>query len=219
MHVHRTLSGDRARVRAAVLLIALAAAGCDFNGSPLAILPEFDDVTSFETDLGKWVGRAVDLGTPPSTWEVVRSGDRATQGTQSSRLRLTDTTTATQSKVFIERRYALEKNQRYLVEISFDFASADFAGVTPWALLAGASVDAPTQSNVALMAPGTTANGRTADDGFVWLPRSYSTELSSDADGEIFVYVGVSGTSPLTRAYYVDNLKVTLTRKGLSAPR
>src|SRR6185503_5021866 len=76
------LARGRARARAAVLVVALGVAACDFNGDPLVILPEFDDVTSFETDLEKWVPRAVDIGTPPATWEVVRSGDRATQGTQ-----------------------------------------------------------------------------------------------------------------------------------------
>jgi hypothetical protein len=67
--------------------------------------------------------------------------------------------------------------------------------------------------------PGNTANGRAADEGYVWLPKSYSMDVSSDGDGELFVYVGVLGTAEIARTYYVDNLKVALTRKGLSPPR
>jgi hypothetical protein len=210
-----SLSSD-ARRRGAVLLFTLAAAGCDFNGDPLAILPEFDDVSSFEVDLEKWTARAADLGTPPATWEIVRSADRATAGSQSTRLRLGSP--AGQTKIFLERRYAVEKSLLYRVEISFDFASADFAGVTPWPLLVGAAVESPTVSG-AVVQPGNTANGRAADEGYVWLPKSYSMDVSSDGDGELFVYVGVLGTAEIARTYYVDNLKVALTRKGLSPPR
>jgi len=98
---------DDARARAALLLAALACASCDFHGGTFLIEPEFDDTTSFEADLGKWTGRAFDLGTPPATWEVARSGERATQGSQSARIRLGNLAAA-QTKVFLERRYDVE---------------------------------------------------------------------------------------------------------------
>ena len=194
----------------------LAVSGCDFHGEPLLIEPEFDDVSSFETDLGKWTGRAIDLGSPPATWEVARSGDRATQGSQSTRLRLGNL--AGQTKTFVERRYEVEKSLLYRVEMSFDFSSADVAGVSPWGLLAGVSPDSPTKTG-AVVTPGNTSNGRAADEGHVWLRRSFSLDVGSDGDGELFVYVGVGGMSEASRTYYLDNLKVTLTRKGLTPPR
>jgi hypothetical protein len=212
--LHPSRPSDGARARAAALLLTLALASCDFNGDALIFEPEFDDVSSFETDLGKWTGRAADLGTPPATWEVIRSADRATQGTQSTRLRLGNQ--AGQPKVFLERHYEVEKNQRYLVEISFDFASADFGGANLWRLLAGAALDSPTQPGTVVAVPGDTGNGRAADEGFVWLPKSFSMEVTSDVGGELFVYVGVEGTSALSRTYYVDNVKVTMTRNGIT---
>jgi hypothetical protein len=180
------------------------------------IAPEFDDVSSFESDLGAWAGRATDLGTPPATWEVVRSGDRASHGSQSSRLRLTSA--AGQPKLFIERRYVTEKNQLYKVDVSFDFASSDWTGARPWPMLVGAALDSPTKTG-AVITFGDTGNGRAADEAFVWLPKVFSMDLSSDADGEMFIYIGVTGGSATTRTYYVDNVKATLTRKGISPPR
>jgi hypothetical protein len=207
---------ERLRFPGALLLLTVGLSACDFQGDPLVIEPEFDDVTSFETDLEKWTPRATDLGTPPATWEIVRSGDRATQGGGSSRLRLTNSTG--QPRIFLERRYEVEKNQLYQVDLSFDFASADWAGAIPWRLLAGAAVNSPTQTG-AVVTPADTGNGRAADEGYVWLQKIYSMDLSSDADGELFIYVGVSGATESARTYYVDNVKVTLTRKGISPPR
>jgi hypothetical protein len=126
----RTTTRERVRLPGAlVLLLTLGLSGCDFHGGTFIIEPEFDDVSSFETDLEKWIGRATDLGTPEAAWEIVRSGDRATQGSGSSRLRLSNA--AAQTRIFIQRRYEVERNQGYQVDISFDFASADWAGVIP----------------------------------------------------------------------------------------
>jgi hypothetical protein len=199
-----------------VLALALAISGCDFHGDPLVIEPEFDDATSFESDLGQWTPRSVGVTAPPVAWEIARSGERATDGTQSARLRVDNTTG--QAKILLERRYEVEKNQRYRVEISFDFASADFGGVNLWQLLVGAGTTSAAQGG-ALAAPGDTGNGSATDQGFAWLPKSYSTEVISDADGELFVYVGVGATSEFSRAYHVDKLEVTLTRKGITTTR
>ncbi|MSR35870.1 MAG: hypothetical protein EXR95_04380 [Gemmatimonadetes bacterium] len=110
MASHRNSVHSGARLRA-------FAAACDFNGDPLVIEPEFDDVSSFEVDLGKWTGRVVDAGTPSVLWEVARSADRASEGSQSARIRLDNR--AGQAKVMLERRYEVEENQAYAVAISF----------------------------------------------------------------------------------------------------
>jgi len=63
---------------------------------------------------------------------------------------------------------------------------------------------------------GDTGNGQTTDQGYKFLRKTFTSEAMSDADGNLFVYIGVSGTSPYTRNYYVDKVDVVLTRKGLS---
>lgn len=213
---YRPTSRRSTRARGPLLALALALSGCDFNGDPLVIQPEFDDVSSFESDLGLWAARSVGVTAPPVAWEIARSGERATGGSQSARLRVDNTTG--QAKIFLERKYEVEKNQRYQVELSFQFASADFGGVNLWQLLAGAAPTSPTQGGV-LAVPGDTGNGRTTDQGYAWLPKTFSMEVTSGAEGELYVYVGVGATSEFSRAYYVDDVKVVLTRKGITTAR
>lgn len=204
--------------RPAVLLLCLgiaAAAGCDFKADPLIIQPEFDDVSSFESDLGGWAVRTVDLGTPAAPYEAVRSTDRASGGAQSVRLRLENR--AGQAKVLLERRYVVEKDQTYLVEVTFGLASADWSGTAPWRVAIGAAPDSPLKTGV-VDGPLDTFNGRLADQGFVFGPRAATLEARSDAEGELFVYVGVWGTSAESRSYYLDDLRVALTRRGISRP-
>lgn len=208
----------RAAPRPQVLLLCLGlavASGCDFKADPLVIQPEFDDVSSFEGDLGSWTVRTVDLGTPAATYEVVRSTDRASDGAQSVRVRLENQTG--QAKVLLERRYVVEKDQTYVVEVAFGLASADWSGVAPWRVAVGAAPDSPLRTGF-VNGPLDTFNGRLADQGLVFGPRTTTLEVRSDADGELFVYVGVWGTSAGSRSYYLDALRVALTRRGISRP-
>ena len=179
------------RACATLLLLGLALEACDFNADPLVIEPEFDDISSFETDLWKWVARGVDITDPPVAWEVVRSGERATQGTQSVRLRLANLND--QGKVWIERRYEVADDQLYSVESSFDFASADWGDVNLWRILAGAGPVSPASGGPTPQ--GSTANGSASDEGHQWLPKVYTLEARSSADGQLFVHVGVWGMS------------------------
>lgn len=194
----------------------LASAGCDLHGDPLEILPEFDDVSSFESDLGRWSARTLDLGAPPVAYEVVRSSERALDGTQSVRLRVANQ--AGQPKVFLQRRYETEKDQTYTIDVTLGFASADSVGAAPWRLIVGAAPDS-VRRMVDGDAPGLTSNNSAGSAGYVWSTRRYALEARSDADGELFLYVGVWATSPGTRTYYVDNVKVTLTRKGITTTK
>ena len=209
------LAPPRAIALAALPLLAAATvSGCDFHGDPLVILPEFDDVSSFESDLGKWTPRALDLGTPAVAYEVTRSAERASDGMQSVRVRI-DNAAGAQPKVLLERRYETEKNQTYQVDVSFDLASADSVGLAPWRVMVGAAPDSPTRT-LQVSAPGDTGNGRAGSAGWVWGRRTYSVEARTDADAELFVYVGVWATSAGARTYYLDHLEITLTRKGIT---
>jgi hypothetical protein len=212
MRSPRTLARSRGALG---LALALAAAGCDRHPDPVVIQPEFDDATSFESDLGHWAVRTLDLGTPPATVEAVRSSDRASDGAQSVRLRLDNA--AAQPKVLLERSYDAEKNLTYSVDVSLSFATADSAAVQPWRVAIGAAPVSPTQS-LQVNAPTDTGSGKSTG-GFAWIVKTYHGEVQTDASGHLFVYVGVWATSPGARSYYVDDLKVTLTREGVSPPR
>ena len=206
----------RVRGQAALgLVLVLAASGCDLHGDPLVIIPEFDDSTSFETDLGPWAVRSLDLGVPAATIEAVRTTDRASAGVGSARLRIGNP--GAQPKLFLERSYDTEKNQTYSVDVYFSFATADSTGAQPWKVLVGAAPVSPTTSLI-VNDPTDTGSGMAAG-GYSWVVKTWHGEATTDASGHLFVYVGVWATSPGTRTYYVDDVKVTLTREGVSPPR
>ena len=120
-----------------------------------------------------------------------------------------------QAKIWIEHRYKVEKNQAYAAKMSFDFGSSDFGDVNLWRLLAGAGTDSPAGAGN-LSVRGDSGNGESSDQGYQWVSKTYEAAVTSDADGELVVYVGIWGTSAFLRTYYLDNIQVVLTRQGSS---
>ena len=188
---------------------------CDRNGTGLEIIPEFDDVFSFETGLENWNPRAVDLGTPPSSFEILRTSGTASAGSQSEQLRLDNANG--QGKIWIERRYQVPPDQEYEITLLFALNSADHSGVPAWRVLAGATANQPAVAGD-LTATSDTWNGSATNVGQQWGERTVIVQTKSDAQGEIFLFVGVGGLTPESRTYYVDNIRATFMRKGLSAP-
>jgi hypothetical protein len=201
--------------RLCTLALACAAlTACDRNGTGLEIVPEFDDAYSFETGMENWSSRALDLGDPPSIWEIIPSGASASAGSQSVQLRLDNTNGL--GKIWIERRYAVPPDQEYEITLRFGLGSADYSGVPAWSVLASAT---PDQAAAAadLTTSSDTWNGSASDVGQQWGEKTVLVQTKSDSGGEIFIYVGVGGTSPGLRTYFVDNIRATFLRKGLSA--
>ena len=201
---------------AALLCLGATLAACDRHGEGLDLVPEFDDNYSFEAGMEGWTVRGTDLGDPPIAWEIARSTDRADTGATSVRFRLANLND--QGKIWIERRYEVAPDQEYDVTLTFDLASADYGSINLWRVLAGAGPESPMVA-ADLRSAQDTGNGAASDTGFQWVERTVTVRTRSDEDGEIFVYVGIWGTSEFTRTYYVDDLQVTFTRRGLSAPQ
>ena len=184
----------------AVILCLGSLGGCDRRGFELIVEPEFQDAFSFENNLSEWAPRGRDLVEPPVVWEVARSSDQASEGQQAIRLRLDNLNS--QAKIWIERRYKVEKNQAYAAKMSFDFGSSDFGDVNLWRLLAGAGTDSPAGAGN-LSVRGDSGNGESSDQGYQWVSKTYEAAVTSDADGELVVYVGIWGTSAFLRTYYL----------------
>ena len=97
--------------------------------------------------------------------------------------------------------------------IAFDLASADWGSINLWRILAGAAAGPPTAAD-AVSASLHTGNGEDTDRGFQWVEHTVTVETRSSPEGELFVYLGVWVTSEFLRTYYIDNVRVTLTRVG-----
>ena len=111
--------------------------------------------------------------------------------------------------IYVTRRFAdLAENRSYEVEIGFDLGSSDEpAGA--WTLRVGAEPSAPGAGSTFRDAGSTAVAG----GGLSFEPRSTSLVASTGPDGELWVTVGVAQGGAGDRAYYLDQLRVMLTRR------
>ncbi|HEU4463432.1 MAG TPA: hypothetical protein VFS53_00160 [Gemmatimonadota bacterium] len=183
-------------------LAIVAACSDDATGPGDGLLFE----TSFEDGFDGFVPDGTDLDDPPVEWEIERTDERADDGEWSVRLELENLNDA--GKIWIERRFDLEPGRVYDVELSYAFASADFGDINTWTIIAGVTpVDPETAGDLPFQ--GSTANGADDDVGFVWLERNHELTVTTGASGEAWVSLGVWGTFEVTRAYHLDDVRVT----------
>jgi len=194
-----------------VPVVLLLGGVCDHSGKIIPIVPEFDITDSFESGLGQWTAQAIDLGEPAGTWSIQGTTEEASAGMHSVQLTLDNVSSA--GKVWIERELDAAPTQAYDVDISFDLASADFGTLDLWTVIAGA-YPAPPRAADELTFQDDTGNGASTDDGYHWVSKSYTVHARSDEEGHLSVTIGVWGTSETARSYYLDNVRLQLTRAG-----
>jgi hypothetical protein len=167
--------------------------------------------SGFEIELAPWSADGTDLDDPPVTWSIERSQDRAAEGAWSVRLSLDNLND--QGKIWIEQAIGnLEPGRRYDVRMSFSLASADFGTINLWRIIAGASGTDP-ENAAQLIFQDETGNGAGSDVGFRWIEKSYQMEAVTSAEGTLWFAIGVWGTSEFSRAYYIDDVVIVLTRQ------
>ncbi len=169
---------------------------------------------SFENSMEDWVAKGVDLEYDGGTleWSIMRSQERARDGTTSVKFYLNNLNDA--GKVWIERSFEVQPNKRYQVTLSYAFASADFGGVNLWTIISGALTKHPeTREDLTPAYQDETGNGLQSDSGYVWVEKRYDVTVESGPDGVLWTVVGVWGTWEGPRTYYVDSLTITLTER------
>lgn len=171
------------------------------------IFPEFEFAFSFESGLDGWNPASADLGT--GTVTIEGSGDNASQGTRSVAVRLDNPGGA--GKVWITRELEVTPDQSYTVDVSFDLGTADHGTVDPWTLIVGMGDTAPT-TPAALAYHGDTASGAETAQGAAWAEKGTTVAAKADEDGRLFLTLGIWGTTPGQRSYWIDNVRVVLTR-------
>jgi len=58
-----------------------------------------------------------------------------------------------------------------------------------------------------------TGNGSSTDVGYRWLKKSYTCNVTTAAEDEVYVIVGIWGTWETPRTYYLDSLSILFTKK------
>lgn len=166
--------------------------------------------TSFESGLDGFTADGTDLDDPPIEWSIERTNDRADEGAWSVRFDLDNLNDA--GKIWIERAFDLEADVAYDVEVTYAFGTSDFGDINTWTIIAGVSPGDP-EVRDDLVFQGTTGNGEDQDVGVVWLEKSHAFTATAGAGGELWVALGVWGTSEFPRTYYLDDVRIEFTPK------
>lgn len=190
-----------------VALLAPIGTACDRG--ELVFVPEVEALSSFEQGLDGWSRWGVDLDNPPVSWSIERSQEQAAEGSFSLRFEMNNLNDA--GKIWVEKPFTVEPNQSYEVAVAYSFGTSDFGDVNHWTLITGVH-SAPPRAPGTLTFQGSTANGESADNGLIWIDRSYELNARSAADGLLYVAVGVWGTWETRRVYYLDDVTVSFTR-------
>lgn len=187
-------------------LAALAVAACD-RAPEAVIVPEYEFAFSFETGLSGWVPASADLGAGSAT--VTAAQDQASEGSRSVRLDMDNV--AGSGKVWMTRELEVTPDQRYGVEVVFDLGTSDHGTVEPWQLIAGVRSEAPSGPD-ALDVGGSTASGAETAEGYVWTEKGLTLTTQADEEGRLYVTLGVRGATVGSRTYWIDNVRLVLTR-------
>lgn len=182
---------------------ALVLTACDRLGD-IAILPEFDLAYSFDGSMEQWVTGGLDLGDPEDAWNIGVATDVVSSGSGSVRLSLDNANGM--GKIWIIRQFEVEAGREYDIEIHLDVAAADAAD--PWRVLASAHTEPPVRAEDLSVQD---AAG-TGDGGYAWETRTYTVRGTADDEGTLYVLLGVWGTTPDARAYYLDNVRLVFFR-------
>lgn len=187
------------------LLVALA--GCSSLETPAERGAYY--FFPFENDLEGWTVRGTDLDNPSVSWSIARSGEMVKGG--KSAVSFTLANHNGQAKIWLERPFETEPDQRYRVKIEYAWASADWGEVNLWRLITGVSPK-PFRNGQGLVYQGDTGNGLNSAIGHQWLKKSYDFTVRADSEGRVYAAIGVWGTWETERRYFLDNLRVTFTR-------
>lgn len=164
--------------------------------------------TSFEAGLDGFASDGTDLDDPPIEWSIERTQEEADEGAWSVRLDLDNLNDA--GKIWIERAFDVEPGAAYDVDVTYAFGTSDFGDINTWTIIAGVDPENPEVVGD-LTFQGSTSTGGDEDVGVVWLDKSHSFTATAGASGELWVSLGVWGTSEFPRTYYLDDIRIEFT--------
>lgn len=184
----------------------LALAACD-RAPDAVIVPEYEFSWSFDSGMEGWSALSADVGGGGAAAGAV--SDQASQGSGSLRLDLTNPGGA--AKVWLNREIEVTPDKSYTAVVTFDLRTSEHTAEAAWTLIAGVRAIAPTTA-AGLEYQGDTSSGTAGGSGTVWASKEVTVAAQADDEGRLFLTLGVWGTSAGTRSYWIDNVKVVLTR-------
>jgi hypothetical protein len=174
---------------------------------------EITDSSSFETDLDGWSIKATQVwGDPPEAWSITRSQDRARDGSTSLKFVLVNINDA--EKIWIEKAFAVEPNQIYHVTVEYALATVDTIDAGPrFTTITGVLTNSPNSKEDLRPAFKDEAHNGGSGPGFQWDEKQYEFTVLSSEQGMLYVVIGIWGTWEVAKTYYVDDVRVSITKK------
>ena len=191
------------RIACLLVCIPLLLTGCNTLHFPKEIK------SSFESGMDEWVDGGTDLSDPTDEWSIEPSEDMATEGRTSLKVYLNNLNDA--GKIWVQRSFEVDSNSYYQVHVEYDFASADYGDLNLWTIITGALLGPPSKADE-LVYQRDTGNGADKDEGYKWLHKTYTFDMRTGPEKEIYVVIGVWGTWETARTYYLDNVKITIVK-------
>lgn len=186
------------------LACALLLTACDTQG--ITVVAEVSETFDFEEGLSGWTGDS--QVSQEGVAAVVPSTEQASSGSGSVRF-LLDDPSGTGAVWMIRAFDGLATDRSYTVDLEFDLGAPDLGG-TPWTILA-AAVPAPDVQPESMTAVGSTQPQ--SGSGSFFEGRTATVVGTSDAEGQLFVVLGVRQEAGVNRVFFVDDLTVTMTRR------
>jgi hypothetical protein len=162
---------------------------------------------SFENGMDGWVAQGTDLNDPTDEWSIEPTENMATEGHYSLKVYLNNLNDA--GKVWIQRPFDVDANSYYQIHVEYEFASADNGDLNLWTIITGALLGPPSKADE-LVYQRDTGNGADKDEGYKWLHKTYTFDIRTGPEKEIYVVIGVWGTWETARTYYIDKVKISL---------
>lgn len=168
--------------------------------------PEPDFTYEFDDSASGWNSHGIDLmvGGEEVNWAVEHTPDTGHAEPGAMRFYLNNRSDA--GKIWMEREFSLEPDQTYEVEVRYAFGTNDY-GINLWTIIAGVHREPP-ETQEELTFQGETGVGSDEDLGMKWLDKRYTFTAVTDADGELYVALGIWGTWETPRTYYIDDVRI-----------
>lgn len=194
------------RAGLAITAAALATAACDRLPEAI-IFPEFEFAFSFESGLAGWAVMSADMG--QGTASMAGTDAQSSEGSRSVRVTMNNSEGA--GKVWMTRELQATPDQSYSVDVSFKLRTLDHGTTEAWKVIVGVRDQPPTTAS-ALDFQGETSSGVETATGPVWGDKGYTIAAKADDEGRLFLSLGVWGTTTGSREYFLDDVRVVLTR-------
>jgi hypothetical protein len=124
--------------------------------------------------------------------------------------KLTDPKRSLKGDGKIVRSITVSPNRPYRVTINYALGTRDYGTANLFSLITGVTAIEPrTAADLAnTFLRDATGNGASSDVGYRWIDKRVELDVTANAEGRLYVVVGVWGTWETARTYYVDTLRV-----------